>query len=78
MKVLYFAQCAEWMKRREAEIPLKESVRLSDLIRNSPELAPLQEHLIALKVSVNREIVDLEVEVTDKDEVAFLPPISGG
>jgi molybdopterin converting factor subunit 1 len=78
MKVLYFAQCAEWMNCREAEISLEEAVRLSDLIKTSPDLAPLQEHLKALKVSVNREIVDMDVEVCDRDEVAFLPPISGG
>lgn len=78
MKVLYFAQCAEWMNRREAEISLDDPVRLSDLIRTSTELAPLQEHLDSLKVSVNREIVDVDVEVSDKDEIAFLPPISGG
>jgi len=78
MKVLYFAQCAEWMNRREAEIAVDEPVRLGDLIRKSEEFTPLRKHLGVLKISVNREIVDDDVEVTDEDEIAFLPPISGG
>jgi molybdopterin converting factor small subunit len=31
-----------------------------------------------LKVAVNREIADVDLEVKPGDEVAFLPPLSGG
>jgi molybdopterin converting factor subunit 1 len=78
LKVLFFAQCADWMQRREMEIPLDGPVRLMDLIRKTPELTPVLEHLNVLKVAVNQEIADIDLEVKSGDEVAFLPPLSGG
>ena len=78
MRILYFAQCADWMNAREAEVTLKEPVRLIDLIRASSDLAPIERHLKSLEIAINRVIADAETEVCDDDEVAFLPPISGG
>lgn len=78
VKVLFFAQCADWMNKREVEIPVARPVRMIDMIGSSPELKPILAHLRALQVALNREIASLESEVRDGDEVAFLPPVSGG
>jgi molybdopterin converting factor small subunit len=66
------------MEGKESEIDLDGPVRLIDLLKNRPELAPVYENLELLKVAVNREIADIETEVHNGDEVAFLPPLSGG
>ncbi len=66
------------MRGKESEINLDSPIRLIDLLKSRPELAPVYENLELLKVAVNREIADIETEVHDGDEVAFLPPLSGG
>ncbi len=78
LKILFFARCADWMQRREMEIPLEGSIRLKDLIGKIPELNPVLENLSILKIAVNQEIAEMDREVVDGDEVAFLPPLSGG
>jgi molybdopterin converting factor small subunit len=78
MKVLFFAGCAEWMGRREVEIPVPSPLPLIDLIRREPEFAPLLERLDVLKVAVNLKISGVDRIVGNGDEIAFFPPVSGG
>ncbi len=33
---------------------------------------------IGVRVAVNQELVDLEARLADGDEIAFLPPVTGG
>lgn len=77
LKVLFFAQAAEWMGRRELELPLERPARLEELCALSA-LAPLRPHLRYLQVAVNHEYAQWSAEVHDGDEVAVLPPVSGG
>lgn len=78
IKLLFFARCADWMGRRELEIPAAGPARLSDILAAVPELKPILEHRENLKAVVNLEFADYDAEVSDGDEVAFLPPLSGG
>jgi molybdopterin synthase sulfur carrier subunit len=78
VKLLFFAQCADWLAMREAEIALEKPMRVDQLLRSRPELAPLLDHAAIVKVAVNRTIADFDAEVHNGDEVAFLPPVSGG
>jgi len=78
VKVLFFARCSDWMKRKEIEISVGQEMSLTRLIESTPELSPITEHLDLLNVAVNSEIVALDFVVRDGDEVAFLPPLSGG
>lgn len=38
----------------------------------------LQLDLCEMKVAVNGEFADFEVELSDGDEVVFIPPVAGG
>jgi molybdopterin converting factor subunit 1 len=78
VKLLFFAQCADWLDLREAEIALEKPTRVDELLRSRPELAPLLDHATFVKVAVNRQIADFNAEIYNGDEVAFLPPVSGG
>jgi molybdopterin converting factor small subunit len=66
------------MGRREMALAPTEPVRLSDLLSGTPELSPLLRHRGAYKVAVNHSFVETDTEVHHGDEVAFLPPFSGG
>ena len=45
------------------------------LLTEHPKLLPYTD---IVKVAVNQDVVDREVELQAEDEVAFLPPVSGG
>ncbi|MBI4055373.1 MAG: MoaD/ThiS family protein [Elusimicrobia bacterium] len=78
LKLLFFAQCADWIKKREMELSLEKPTCLKNLVGSLPDLSPIFEHADILRVSVNREFTDWNAEVKNGDEVAFLPPVSGG
>lgn len=78
IKMLFFAQCAEWIGKKELLINQAEPVPVADLILNHEELNPILEHQEMLTVAVNEEIADFDTEVHDGDEVAIMPPVSGG
>ncbi len=78
MKLLFFAQCADWMSRRDLAVGIPSPMSLGELMRNTPELAPLLQRPKAYRIAVNRAFADPDTEVRNGDEVAFLPPFSGG
>lgn len=78
MKLLFFAQCAQWCGRRELELRLGAPEPLSRLLHAVPELRGVLERRAQLRVAVNREFASFDEVVHDDDEIAFLPPVSGG
>lgn len=78
IKLLFFAQCADWIGRKELIIEQKEPISLAELLLSRKELAPILEHKGLLRVAVNEEIATFDTEVKDGDEVALMPPVSGG
>ena len=79
VRVLFFGLLSDVVSRREEEVDLKEGARISDLLGHYtaafPNLSPL---LSSVAVSVNREYAPVSTVLRDRDEVALLPPVSGG
>ncbi len=50
---------------------------LGELSRLEPRLAPLVE-IPALRVAVNEQFASFDAPLCDGDEVALIPPVSGG
>lgn len=79
IKVLLFAGLAEAIQQSqvEIEIPQQSTVKVlkENLMQQYPELQPL---LTTCFASVNQEYCDDERLIQEGDEVAFLPPVSGG
>ena len=46
-----------------------------DLVRDYPALAPYER---SISSAVNEDYARMDAELKDGDEVAFLPPVSGG
>lgn len=78
LKLLFFAQSAEWVNQREMDIPWEGRTTIAGLLDRRPELLSIIRRQAMLKVAVNQEFVDFNAEVKDGDEIAFLPPVSGG
>lgn len=79
IKVLFFASLADRIQVREVEmkLPLKSCVgdALERLVERYPELAAAME---TLAFAVNLAYVDSAELLADGDELALIPPVSGG
>ena len=75
----FFAALRERLRRSEAEWTLPTEATVDDLwsslLAAHPELAPLTR---SISFAVNREYVERSHRLRDNDEVALIPPVSGG
>ncbi len=77
--VLYFASIRGKTGLREETFELEPESSISDLRTSICALYPDLESLLETAIfAVNREIVISDQELSDDDEVAIFPPISGG
>lgn len=78
----FFAQSAKIMGKRELKIvfqPDKVAMKLGDLLnKESEKLSLVIAHTGNWRLAVNQEFADLETPIHDGDEIAFIPPVSGG
>ncbi|HEX9653718.1 MAG TPA: molybdopterin converting factor subunit 1 [bacterium] len=79
IKLKFFGQLRELAKLPETEIEVKASATVNDLREIVGEHFPsLREHLKVVSFAVDSEYASRETVLNDGDEVALLPPISGG
>ena len=77
IKLLFFAQSADWVGAKDMNYEMPTPTTVEKLLSRQ-ELLALKEHLKILRIAVNQEFADGNTLVRDGDEVAFLPPVSGG
>lgn len=79
VRVLFFASLREKVKASEATETLADGARVADLweqlCSKHPAIAPMA---ASVSFAVNREYADRELVLHDGDEVALIPPVSGG
>jgi molybdopterin converting factor subunit 1 len=79
VRVLFFGRLKDIVGRGEEEAELSEGARVEDLFarygNRFPELARFRTSVAA---SVNQEYAEWRATLAGGDEVAFLPPVSGG
>ena len=79
IKVLFFASCRDLIGTGEREMTLPDGATVTDLISKlASEQARFTDMAPSLMVSVNQAYVERDAELQDGDEVAFIPPVSGG
>ena len=81
--VLLFASTRQLIGQSSVTVPFEggEPVTIRKLIERLSSLYPaLQAHLPSVLVAVNNEYADINsgATITEKDEIAIIPPISGG
>ena len=82
MKILYFAKLKQLVGKSEETICIQKKKKISQVIhelkkRNEVYNFAFKE-INSLQYAVNCEYVDLDFFVTDNDELAIFPPVSGG
>lgn len=79
IKTLFFATCRDIVGEREVSLEMAEGTTVRDLIELiSSEHPSFRSMESSLMVSVNQTYVDRMEVLNDGDEVAFIPPVSGG
>lgn len=77
--VLLFAGLRERVGAESIEVEVSHDATVGDLLgritRDRPEL---REHLALCRVAVNHDFVSLAHPLADADEIALIPPVSGG
>ena len=77
IRVMLFAYLRETVGYKEKELEIQEGTRVGELWNNYKAKFAIEGNLRIL-FAVNEEYVDGERELRDGDEVAFIPPVSGG
>jgi MoaE-MoaD fusion protein len=79
VRVLFFGRLKDIVGKSVEDAELSEGARVEDLFarygRSFPELAQFRASVVA---SVNQEFAEWRAPLSSGDEVAFLPPVSGG
>ena len=79
VRLRFFAAIREIVGCEEMERDVAEGLStgglLDELVSEYPKLGPFA---TVVQIAVNHEVVDLRHAVKPDDEVAFLPPVSGG
>jgi MoaE-MoaD fusion protein len=79
VRVLFFGQLREITGVEQEDTDLSDGARVEDLFerygRRFPKLAAFRSSVAA---SVNQEYAGWRAPLANGDEIAFLPPVSGG
>ncbi len=79
MRVLFFAQLKDVTGCDSAELaavsPLDVEMFWSELLKKFPKLAP---HRTNVRLARNWEYAAPDAQFADSDEIALIPPVSGG
>ena len=82
VKIVFFASLREKLGVNSVDLQISDSASVSSLIsqladQHSAEwLAILT--AVNIRIAVNQNIISEDIGVTDGDEVAFFPPVTGG
>src|SRR5882762_6249535 len=79
VRVLFFGRLKDIVGESEEQAELSDGARVEDLFarygQQFPELAKFRSSVVA---SVNQTFAEWRAPLANGDEVAFLPPVSGG
>lgn len=79
VRVKYFAVCREMFNRDEEEMELPDGAVLMDILKRLEEEWPeIPEYYEVMQMSVNWEFATEMTKLSDGDEVALIPPVTGG
>ncbi len=83
MKILYFSWIKDKLGKSEENIILQEQIKTVEqlviFLQNKNDIYKdiFKDNKI-IKVSINMEVSNFKDSISDQDEIAFFPPMTGG
>ena len=83
MKILYFSWIKDGVGKNQEEITLDENIKtISDLIDFLIKIDQSYEKVLSdissIRFSKNMNVVNIDENISNNDEIAFFPPMTGG
>ncbi len=78
MTVLAFGIIKEIFQNSAIEIDRKDAFSVDELKLFLESKFPRLRELASYMVAVNNEYASTNIDISDKDEIAIIPPVSGG
>ena len=79
VRVQWFAQLRDWLGEPEGNLTIPAGTTVQALIRRLEDAHPKAAPLLRIsRVAVNYEFVSPETILEDAQELAVIPPVSGG
>lgn len=79
VRILFFGMLKEFAGRGDDSVVLPDNATLADLLTKVEKQVPrLKDLMPSIAMSVNEEYASPESKLSNGDEVALLPPVSGG
>lgn len=79
VRVLMFASLKDIVGSKESDVELRDGSTVADLSTHlMARYPPLKERLPRVRIAVNEALADAARSLAEGDEVAYLPPVSGG
>ena len=83
MIIKYFSWIREHVGKSEEEIELPHNIKtIDDLIKYLANLNDNYKSAFAnkeiIKIAVNKSYSDITTQISNEDEIAFFPPVTGG
>lgn len=78
LHILLFGITKEIVGQQQLALELPQEANVGYLLRNLKESYPALEHLDSMLVAVNNEYSSQEQLLSESDEIAIIPPVSGG
>ena len=79
IKVKFFAVCHEMFGRREESMELPENATVMDILKRlESEKSEFSKYYDVLQVAVNWEYAAKNTLLKNGDELALIPPVTGG
>lgn len=79
VRLLFFASLKDIVGSREVSLDLPDGSTISDLLSKLETSYPrIREYRPVLLTAINEDYVDKAARISEGDEVAIFPPVSGG
>lgn len=78
VSILLFGISRDLVGESVVSLPLRPGTRVADLLDQLHQQYPVLKGIRSLLIAVNGEYAELEQPITSKDEIALIPPVSGG
>jgi molybdopterin converting factor subunit 1 len=79
VRLRFFASLRERLRTSEADVEVADGATVRQIWDGlCAEHAGLERFSASVSFAVNREYADGDARVRDGDEIAFIPPVSGG